>query len=126
MRKIQSEHWSTNQCTLFIGVWQWLDVGPWDLVVGELGVGAEVTVRGEMAGEAKAAGSFWAKVVSKVPRGTEEAEDSYVVEDAAGARSTVARSLLRHRVFIKQCHAGVTGDKKHDRHCIYFSLFCVS
>jgi hypothetical protein len=26
--KIQSEHWSTNQCTLFIGVWQWLDVGP--------------------------------------------------------------------------------------------------
>ena len=27
---------------------------------------------------------------------------------------TVARSKLRHRVFIKQCHAGVSDDKTHD------------
>jgi hypothetical protein len=114
-RKVQSEHWSKDQCTLFIGVWQWLDVGAWNLQVGELGAGAEVTVRGEKAGEARAAGSFWARVVKKKPREAGGGEDEYCVEDAAGQKTWERRSHLRQRVFVKQCHAGVTGDKKHDR-----------
>ena len=61
---------------MFIGVWEWLDVGEWDKLVGELEVGAEVTVRGEMSGEAKAAGSFWAKVLSKAPRAVGSVEDT--------------------------------------------------
>jgi hypothetical protein len=111
-RKVQSEHWSTDSYTLFIAVAQFLDVKAWDLSAGELDGGAEVTVDGEAAGEERAAGSFWARVVSK------EGEGSYRVEDAEGAQRVVLRSRLRHRVFVKQCHAGVTGDKKHDRHAL--------
>ena len=121
-RKVQSEHWSKDQCTLFIGVWQWLDVGAWNLQVGELGAGAEVTVRGEKAGEARAAGSFWARVVNKKPRETAGGEDEYCVEDAAGQKTWERRSHLRQRVFVKQCHAGVTGDKKHDRLEVRFAI----
>ena len=95
-------------------MWQWLDVGAWNLEVGELEVGAEVTVRGEKAGDARAEGSFWARVVSKVLRAAEDVEDSYIVENEEG-KFTARRSLLRHRVFVKQCHTGVTGDMKHDR-----------
>lgn len=49
-RKVQSEHWSTDSDTLFIEVAQFLDVG------------AEVTVDGEASGEARAAGTHWARV----------------------------------------------------------------
>ena len=51
--QVQSEHWGTSQCTLFMQVWQWLDVCEWNLAAGELAVGANVTVHGEMAGEAR-------------------------------------------------------------------------
>ena len=44
-----------------------------------------------------------------------EGDGSYTVENAAGVKVQVQRKDLRHRVFVKQCHAGVTGDKKHDR-----------
>ena len=64
---------------------------------------------GEKAGEPRAAGSYWARVVSK------EGKGSYRVEDAEGVQVDMLRLQLRHRVFIEQCHAGVTGDKKHDR-----------
>ncbi len=106
---MQSEHWSTDSHTLFVSVIVFLDVGTWNLTAGPLNMGAEVTINGKVAGEERAAGSFWARVVSK------EGEDRYRVEDAAGVQQDVQRSALRHRVFIKQCHAGVTGDKKHDR-----------
>ena len=53
-RKVQSEErWSTDSHTLFIGV---LEVGSWNSMVGPLDVGAEVTVDGEAAGEARTAG----------------------------------------------------------------------
>ena len=115
-REAQSEHWSTNQCTLFLGVWQWLDVGSWNLTVGGLAEGAEVTAGGEVAGAPRRPGSFWAKVISPPSRAMGAAEDSYEVEDAAGVKHTLGRSQLRLRVFVKQCHTGVTGDKKHDRY----------
>jgi hypothetical protein len=114
--KVQSEHWSSNQCTLFVMVWQWLDVVTWNKEEGRLRSGDEVTVNGEKAGEARSAGSFWAKVVSGPERAAGSAADTYVVEDAAGASHTVARGELRQRVFVKQAHAGVSGDKKHDRY----------
>ena len=81
-------------------------------MIGGLEVGAEVTVRGEMPGEV---GSFLSKVLSKTPRSVGSAEDNYVEENATGVKRTVARSLLRRRVFVKHCHCGVTRDKKHDR-----------
>jgi hypothetical protein len=113
--KAQSEHWSTNQCTLFMQVVQWLDVRAWGQHVGGLAEGAEVTVVEETTGEARAPGSYWAKVVSKPLRAAGAVEDSYVVENAAGVQRTIPRSSLHHRVFVKQCHVGVTGDKRHDR-----------
>ncbi len=106
-------------------VWQWLDVFEWNLASGELAVGANVTVNGEMAGEARSAASFWAKVISKTPLLAGTVDDQYVVEDASGVKHTVARSLLRHRVFVKQCHVGVTGDKKHDRFVMMSSPPCL-
>jgi len=60
-------------------------------------------------------GPFWAKIVSKRVRDAGDTEDIYIVEDAAGRQEWARRSSLRHRVFVKQCHVGVTGDKKHDR-----------
>ena len=85
-RETQSEHWSKNQCTLFIGVWQWLDVEAWNRQAGELKLGVEVTAGGEKVGEARAITSFWARVLSKhqcTPWAPED--DMYVVEDAKGA-----------------------------------------
>ncbi len=61
--------------------------------------------------EPRAAASFWAKVV---PR--EGGDDSYTVENATGVTFEVERKDFRQRVFVKQCHAGVTADKKHDRY----------
>jgi hypothetical protein len=78
-----------------------------------------------MAGEARSAASFWAKVISKTPLFAGTVDDQYVVKDASGVKHTVARSLLRHRVFVKQCHVGVTGDKKHDRFCMMSSPPCI-
>lgn len=58
--------------------------------------------------------------------------DTYAVEEAAGASHTAARLQLRQRVFVKQAHAGVTGDKKTtgitlffctEQVCAYFSYF---
>jgi len=123
--KVQSEHWSSNQCTLFIMVWQWLDVATWNKEEGPLCAGAEVTVNGEKAGEARKEKSFWATVTAGPQRAAGSAVDMYVVEDAAGVPHTVARGDLRHRVFVKQAHAGVTGDKNHDRYYtkLQFLLF---
>ena len=70
---------------------------------------------GEKAGQERAPGAFWAKIVSKRERDAGDPEDIYIVEDAAGRQEWTRRSLLRHRVFVKQCLVGVTGDKKHDR-----------
>jgi len=79
-----------------------------------------------MAGEARSAASFWAKVISKTPLLAGTVDDQYVVEDdASGVKHTVARSLLRHRVFVKQCHVGVTGDKKLDRFVMMSSPPCI-
>ena len=57
-RQVQSEQWSTNQCTLFMHVWQWLDVPEWNLDAGELVNGAEVTVGGEKVGQERDPGAF--------------------------------------------------------------------
>jgi hypothetical protein len=44
---------------------------------------------------------------------------------AVAVKEAVASSLLRHRVFFKQCQVGVTGDKKHDRFCMMSSPPCI-
>jgi len=91
-------------------VWQWLDVPEWNLDSGELVKEAEVTVGGEKAGQERA---FLGQ--DRLERDAGDTEDIYIVEDAAGRQEWARRSSLRHRVFVKQCHVGVTGDKKHDR-----------
>ena len=75
--KVQSEHWSTDQCTLFMMVLQFLDVHEWNKDEGPLSIGDHVTVKGEKAGEARFPGSFWAKITS-TPCGT--SVDTYTVE----------------------------------------------
>jgi hypothetical protein len=71
---------------------QWLDVRAWGQHVGGLAEGAEVTVVEETTGEARAPGSYWAKVVSKPLRAAGAVEGSYVVENAAGVQRTIPRS----------------------------------
>jgi hypothetical protein len=44
----------------------------------------------------------------------EEEEEEYEVVGFDKKITTVPRSKLRHRVLVKQCHAGVSDDKKHD------------
>ena len=114
-RLVQSEHWHDESCTLFVGIWQWLDVGEWNSETGELEVGDEVTVHGEKAGEARVVESYCARVISTSLAKSEDMEPCYRIEDATGKVWRAMRSQLRRRVFVKQCHAGVTGDKKHDR-----------
>ena len=95
-------------------LWQWLDVSEWNLEAGELVEGAEVTVGGEEAGQERAPGAL-GQDVSKRERDMGDKGDIHIVEDAAGRQGWARQSSLRHRVFVKQCHVGVTGDKKHDR-----------
>ena len=49
---VQSEHWVTRSSTVFVMVFSHLCRFEWDKSTGALPVGAEVTVEGEMAGEA--------------------------------------------------------------------------
>ena len=102
-------------------MWERLDVGAWNKTEGRLAVGSEVTVWGERAGEPRAAAAFWAKVVPR--EGGVGGDDSYTVENATGAKFEVPRKDLRHRVFVKHCHAGVTADKKHDRQGCFRLLY---
>jgi hypothetical protein len=112
-RKVQSEHWSKKSCTLFIVVLSWLDVAAWDREEGDLSIGAEVTVNGEKSGSLRQARSYWARIIDRVG-------DIYAVENSTGNKEKVHRKLLRHRVYIQQCHAGVTADKQHDSWSMQF------
>ena len=78
-------------------------------------MGDEVTVHGEKAGEARVGESYCARVISTSLAKSEDMEPCYRIEDATVKVWRAMRSQLRRRVFVKQCHAGVTGDKKHDR-----------
>ena len=79
-------------------VWQWLDIPEWNLEVGELVKGAEVTVGGEKAGQNRAPGAFWAKIVSKRERDEGTTDDINIVENASGRKGWARKTLLRHRV----------------------------
>jgi len=113
-RKVQSEHWSTKQSTLFMAVAVWLDIAEWDNPTSELPASAEVTVNGSLSDKEPNSNEHWARVVRKVEKSDGDAEDLYEVLTFDKKTETVARSKLRHRVFIKQCHAGVSDDKTHD------------
>ena len=45
-RQVQSEHWCSKQCTLFMSVCSWLVVEEWNKTEGQLNIGDEVTVVG--------------------------------------------------------------------------------
>ena len=89
-----------------MSVCSWLVVDEWNKTSGVLEVGAEVTVDGERAGEARMAGSYWAQVT-----GSHGA--TYTVSTAAGkVVSNVSRAALRHRVTKTKAFVGVTGDRQ--------------
>ena len=67
-------------------VWQWLDVSEWNLEAGKLVEGAEVTVGGEEAGQERAPGAFWAKIVSKRERDLGD-QRTYTSSIAAGRQA---------------------------------------
>ena len=58
---------------------------------------------------------FGTKIVSNREHDAGDTDDCNIVEDAVERKGWARRSLLRHRVFVKQCHVGVSVDKKHDR-----------
>ena len=98
-------------------VWQLLDVFELNLEAGELVKGALVTVGGEKAGQKRAPGAFWNQdCLEKRARRGRYKDDCNIVEDAVERQGLARRSLLRHRVFIKQCHAirSTTGKHRFD------------
>ena len=50
-RQIQSQYWVTEGYTLFVSIASWLVTSEWNKTTGQLPIGAEVTVYGELAGE---------------------------------------------------------------------------
>jgi len=96
-------------------VWQRLAVSSWNKEEGPPRSGDEVTVKDEKAGEARSAGSFWARVTAGPERAAGSAVDTYGAVDAAGASQTVAGLQLRQQIFVYQVRAAATGDKKYDR-----------
>ncbi len=112
--KIQSEHWITNQYTLFMSIISFLLVDEWNKVEGILEIDAEVTVNGERyTGEERCERaidptSYWAKVI--------QCNEShiYMVVNAEGEQRRVHRYQLRYRSrHIVWC-GHVSDDKRHD------------
>ena len=75
---------SLDYGTLFVMVWQRLAVSSWNKEEGPPRSGDEVTVKDEKAGEARSAGSFWARVTAGPERAAGSAVDTYGAVDAAG------------------------------------------
>ncbi len=113
--KIQSEHWVTNQYTLFMSIVSFLMVDEWNKEVGILNNNAEVTVNGERyIGEQRAetcinSKSYWEKIIRR------DENDTYIVENADAEQRKVSRSQLRHRSRHIICCGHVSDDKRHDR-----------
>lgn len=113
--KLQSEHWVTRPYTLFMSVFSFLQVDTWNMTDGELCVGDEVIVDGEIYEHGKERPainlhSYWA-VVKKADDGS----SFYTVEKEDGTSLIVGRSRLRLRKHHQVCCAHVSDDKKHDR-----------
>ena len=116
--KIQSEHWQTIQYTLFMAILSFLLVDEWNKQQGELEIGSEVTVNGELYIRDPEnphyrpqinPDSYWATVTSKID------DNTYSVTDADGKITNIERSRLRLRKLHTIASPAVSDDKKHDR-----------
>jgi hypothetical protein len=113
--KIQSEHWITNQYTLFMSIVSFLMVNEWNKEEGILEIDAEVTVNGERyTGEERRERaidptSYWAKVIQH------NENHIYMVVNAEGEQRRVHRYQLRHHSRHIICCGHVSDDKRHDR-----------
>jgi len=113
-RLLQSEHWTTLQYTLFVSMYDWLQMAEWNAMTGHLNVGAEVTVDGELIVKKDtpiSQDSHWATVVGPSPG----QEPVYIVRDEQGTITTVPRARLRHRSVVTVACLGMSDDLKHDR-----------
>ena len=117
LRKLQSEHWTSTQYTLFVAVYSFLLSEEWNKTEGSLTVGDEVTVNGELAGETINPDSFWGRVKEKI------SESEYMIVDFEGGTHNVKRENLRHRVLYTIACGGITDDKKHDKYAMQHFTF---
>jgi hypothetical protein len=112
--KIQSEHWITNQYTLFMSIVSFLLVDKWNKEEGILEIDAEVTVNGERyTGEERRERaiyptSYWAKVIQR------NENHIYMVVNAEGKQQRVHRYQLCHHLRHIVCSGHVSDDKHHD------------
>ncbi len=112
--KIQSEHWITNQYTLFMSIVSFLLVDEWNKEEGILEIDAEVTVNGEQytseehREKAIDPTSYWAKVIQC------NENHIYMVVNAKGKQRRVHRYQLHHRLRHIVCCGHVSDDKCHD------------
>lgn len=114
-KEVQSQHWGSRQCTLFINITAHLSKDAWNQTEGVLAAGDEVTVRGELAEHPVNPGSFWAKVEGPVTTlHGQQSKTVYKVVDASDTVYCVPRSELRLRWWRKRAFVGVTDDMKHD------------
>ena len=107
-RQVQSMYWSQTQVTLHISICDWLLPSEWNLTEGELSIGDEVTVDGEMAGEEINLSSFWGVVMGK-SNGA-----SWEIKKLDGSTDHICRTRLRLRKKRTIAFIGVSDDLSHD------------
>ncbi len=108
--QVQSQHWVTNQYTLFVSIVSWLLVDEWNKDEGILEVNNEVTVNGEKAGEAFNDDAFFATITKVL------GNDMYEVTDISNNTSNHHRKDLRLRKRHSIAIGHTSDDKAHDRH----------
>ena len=113
-KSLQSQYWSTIQCTLFASVVTWLLVKKWNIEIGLLKVGNEVTVYGEKEGEKINNNSYWG-VVTKI---TDSSKGIYEVTDGEEKSNIIKRADLRLQVRHTKVFGHVIDDKMYDRHAM--------
>ena len=84
----------------------------WNQTTGDLDLGSEVTVYGELSGEAINEKAFWGTVTLAY------GNDLYGVTDKNGMTHTIPRKDLRHRKRHSVAYGHVSDDKSHDRHAM--------
>ncbi|KAL7490747.1 hypothetical protein ACHAWT_000278 [Skeletonema menzelii] len=108
--QVQSQHWGSNQYTLFVSIVTWLLVDEWNKDEGKLDVGNEVTVNGEMSTEEFNVDAFYARVTKVLN------DDMYEVTDVNNYTTNHHRRSLRLRKRHSVAIGHVSDDKTHDRH----------
>ena len=92
-RQIQSQYWVIIGYTLFVSISSWIQAAEWNKTTGNLPLGAEVTVDGDLTEDELNKESFWGEVTYI----SQAEDDMYEVTNGQGQTHHIKRSPLRYR-----------------------------